>query len=110
MTTLLNVEITQSQTSLSVADLFDIGDGDTVWDAWLAAVNLLDMVERTHRVKYDFEGARKKIAEVCATADRHGIDKRKCGCGLSDAEHAMLKRKILKFYGLQVSNLKHFVY
>ena len=95
---------------MSVADLFDVGDGDTVWDAWLAAVNLLDMVERTHKVEYDFEGARKKIADVCAMADRHGIDRRKCGCGLSDAEHAILKRKILKFYRLQVSNLKHFVY
>lgn len=94
---------------MSIADVFDVDDGDTVWDAWLAAVNLLDMIERTQKVKYDFEDARERIAGVCAMADRHGIDKRKCGCGLSDAEHAILKRKILKFYRLQVSNLKHFV-
>lgn len=95
---------------MSVADLFDIDDESTVWDAWLAAVNLIDMVERTHKVEYDFEYARKRIADVSAIADRHGIDRRKCGCGMSDVEHAILKRKILKFYRLQVSNLKHFIY
>jgi hypothetical protein len=110
LTTPLNVEIAQPQGTLSVVDLFDVDEGDTVWDAWLAAVNLLDMVERTHKVEYDFEGARRKISDVCAMADRHGIDRRRCGCGLSDAEHSILKRKILKFYRLQVSNLKHFVY
>ncbi len=95
---------------MSVTDLFEVDDGDTVWDAWLTAVNLLDMVERTHGVEYNFEEARKRITDLCAIADRHGIDRRKCGCGLSDAEHSILKRKILKFYRLQVSNLKHFVY
>lgn len=95
---------------MSVTDLFDIDDGDTVCDAWLTVVNLLDMIERTHKVQYDFEGARERIAGVCAIADRHGIDMRKCGCGLSDSEHAILKRKIMKFYKLQVSNLKHFLY
>ncbi len=98
------------KSALSAADLFDIDDGDTVWDAWLAAVNLLDMIERAHKVQYDFEGARNRIANICAMADRHGIDKRKCGCGLSDQEHTVMKLKILKFYRLQLSNLKHFIY
>jgi hypothetical protein len=33
----------------------------------------------------------------------------KCGCGLSDAEHAILKRKVMTFFRLQVSNLKRFI-
>jgi hypothetical protein len=34
----------------------------------------------------------------------------KCLCGLSDGEHALLKRKMMRFFKLQVANLKHFVY
>ena len=81
-----------------------------MWDAWLMAVNLLDMLERT-KVKdlYDFAQARDKVAQVCAMAELHRIDKEKCGCGLSEAEHALLRRKILTFFKLQVSNLKHFL-
>ena len=97
---------------MSVADVFEVNDNDTVWNAWLTTVNLLDMLEYTHRVGeyYDFALARDKIAKVCATAEAHAIDKGACKCGLSGAEHALLKRKILTFFKLQVSNLKHFLY
>jgi hypothetical protein len=96
---------------MSAADLFEVSAGDTVWDAWLTTVNLLDMLERTQNVRdlYDFAQARDKIAQVCTIAELHKIDKEKCSCGLSEAEHALLRRKILTFFKLQVSNLKHFL-
>lgn len=96
---------------MSVADLFEVGDNDTVWDAWLTAVNLLDMLEHTHKVSqyYDFAQARDKIAKICIIAESHAIDKKVCMCGLSDAEHALLKRKIMTFFKMQISNLKHFL-
>jgi hypothetical protein len=96
---------------MSTSDLFEVGAGDTVWDAWLTTVNLLDMLERAQKVRdlYDFAQARNKIAQVCAMAELHSIDREKCSCGLSEAEHALLRRKILTFFKLQVSNLKHFL-
>ena len=96
---------------MSIADAFEVGDGDTVWDAWLMIVNLLDMLESTQKLVglYDFAQARDKVAQVCAIAERHAIDIKKCQCGLSDAEHAFLRRKVLTFFKLQVSNLKHFM-
>ncbi len=98
---------------MSVADLFEIGEGDTVWDAWLMTVNLLDMLEHTHRIGhyYDFAQARDKIAKLCAIAEAHSIDRStRCKCGLSDSEHTLLRRKMMMFFKLQVANLKHFVY
>lgn len=99
---------------MSVAELFEVNDGDTVWDAWLTAVNLLDMLEHTHRMgeHYDFGEARTKIAKIYSIAEQHSIDKIEiqCTCGLSDAEHGILKRKILTFFRLQVCNLKHFIH
>lgn len=92
-----------------------MGEGDAVSDAWLTTVNLLDMLEHTHRIDgslYDFAGARDKIARVYAVAEAHGMDGKgteKCACGLSDAEHAILKRKVLTFFKLQVSNLRRFI-
>jgi hypothetical protein len=71
------------------------------------------MLEHTHKVDqyYDLAQARYKIAKLCAIAEAHSIDKNiPCKCGLSDAEHALLRRKILTFFRLQVANLKHFVY
>jgi hypothetical protein len=90
-----------------VADLFEVSESDTVWDAWLTTVNLLDMLEHTHRVgqQYDFAQVRNKVAEA------HAMDKQAgCKCGLSDAEHTLLRRKVLTFFKLQVANMKHFVY
>lgn len=91
--------------------MFEIGDTDTVWDAWLMTVNLLDMLEGTQKVNelYDFAQARDKVAQVYSIAEKHRMDKEKCNCGLSDAEHALLRRKVMTFFKLQVSNLKHFV-
>ncbi|AIC14533.1 hypothetical protein [Nitrososphaera viennensis] len=98
---------------MSIADVFDVGEGDTVADAWLTTVNLLDMLEHAHGVEglYDFSQARDKIAKVYAVAEAHSMDSKnnKCACGLSDAEHAILKRKVLTFFRLQVSNLKRFI-
>jgi hypothetical protein len=97
---------------VSVSDLFEVSESDTVWDAWLTAVNLLDMLEHTHQVQpYDFCQARDKIAKIFKVAESHSIDKNACClCGLSEAEHALLKRKILTFFRMQVSNLKRFLY
>ena len=97
---------------MSAANLFEVNDGDTVWDAWLTTVNLLDMLEHIHRIGhyYDFAQARDKIAKIYQIAEIHVIDKNiNCTCGLSDAEHALLKRKILTFFKMQVSSLKHFL-
>lgn len=99
---------------MSVAELFEVSEDDTVWDAWLTTVNLLDMLEHTHRIGevYDFGQARNKIAKICNVAESHKLDKNgtACKCGLSAAEHAMLKRKILTFFSMQVSSLKHFIH
>jgi hypothetical protein len=97
---------------VSVVDLFEVGENDTVWDAWLTTVSLIDMLEHTHRIGqyYNFVQARDKIAKLCAIAEAHSIDKGACRCGLSDGEHALLRRKMMTFFKLQVANLKHFVY
>lgn len=96
---------------MSIADLFDVSESDSVWDAWLTTVNLLDMLEHAHRIDglYNFTDARDKIARVYAAAEAHRLDRGKCCCGLSDAEHAALKRKILTFFHLQISAMKHFI-
>jgi hypothetical protein len=97
-----------------VADLFDIDESDTVWDAWLNTVTLIDILERVEDIShyYDFQQARNKIGKIYILAERHAIDNenKKCSCGLSDGEHALLKRKMLRFFKLQVANLKHFIY
>ena len=96
---------------MSVADLFEVSESDTVWDAWLTTLNLIDMLEHTHRIEhYDFGQARDRISKLCAIAEAHSIDRGACKCGLSDGEHALLRRKLLTFFKLQVTNLKHFVY
>jgi len=96
---------------VSVADLFEVSESDTVWDAWLTTLNLIDMLEHSNRIEdYDFAQARDKIAKLCAIAEAHSMDRGACKCGLSDAEHALLRRKIMTFFILQVANLKHFVY
>ena len=96
---------------MSITDLFEVSESDSVWDAWLTTVNLLDMLEHTYRVEglYDFAGARDKIARVYAAAEALSMDRGKCACKLSDAEHAELKRKMLTFFRLQVSTMKHFI-
>lgn len=97
---------------MSASDLFEIGDNDTVWDAWLTTVNLLDMLERSQRLAglYDFARAREMISSIYRTAESHSIDRGACQCGLSEAEHALLKRKIMTFFKMQLANLKRFVY
>jgi hypothetical protein len=96
-----------------MAALFEVDYNDSVWDAWLTTVNLMDIVERSQQARqsYNFEESRHQIEKICQVAEEHRIDKneRECCCGLSSAEHLLLKRKILKFYMLQVSSLKHFL-
>jgi hypothetical protein len=103
-----------NQEPMPLADLFDISENDTVWDAWLNTVSLLDMLENIQQISqyYNFQQARNKIAKIYMLAESHAIDKKnmKCLCGLSDGEHALLKRKIMRFFKLQVTNLKHFIY
>jgi hypothetical protein len=98
-----------------MASLFEISDIDTIWDAWLTTVTLLDMLESTQQIchYYDFEQARSRIGKIYALAEAHAIDKSrtaKCSCSLSDGEHALLKRKMIRFFKLQVLNLKRFMY
>jgi hypothetical protein len=99
---------------VTLADLFDISESDTIWDAWLNTVTLLDMLENTQQISnyYNFQHARNKITKIYMLAESHAIDRKntKCLCGLSDGEHALLKRKIMRFFNLQVANLKHFIY
>lgn len=105
---------TVHQRILPVADLFDISESDTVWDAWLNTISLLDILENVEQIcqYYDFQQSRKKIAKIYELAESHAIDKtnNKCSCGLSDGEHALLKRKMMRLFKLQVTNLKHFIY
>jgi hypothetical protein len=102
------------QRTVPSADLFDISESDTVWDAWLNTVTLLDILENIQQISqyYDLQQARNKIAKIYMLAESHAIDKKnmQCFCGLSHGEHALLKRKIMRFFKLQVANLKHFVY
>jgi hypothetical protein len=96
---------------VSVTDLFEVSESDTVWDAWLTTLNLIDMLEHSHRIElYDFGQARDKITKLCVIAEAHSIDRGACKCGLSAGEHALLRRKMMTFFKLQVANLKHFIY
>lgn len=110
----LNIDASKVELDVSVEELFEVSDSDTVWEAWLTTINLVDMLEHMEGVgqQYDFAGTRNKIAKIYSVAESHAIDCSgcHCNCGLSEAEHALLKRKILTFFRLQVSNLKHFVY
>jgi hypothetical protein len=98
---------------MSVEELFEVADSDTVWEAWLTTVNLIDMLEHMDGIgeHYDFAESRNKVAKIYTIAEAHCIDKFEshCKCGLAAAEHALLKRKILTFFRLQVRNLKRFV-
>jgi hypothetical protein len=99
--------------AMSVEELFEVTETDSVWEAWLTTTNLVDMLEHAEGIGhlYDFVEARNKIARVYKIAEFHLIDQNQgqCNCGLSDAEHALLRRKILRFFSLQVCNLKHFL-
>lgn len=110
----LNTRRADCVLDMSVEDLFEVSDNDSVWEAWLTTSNLIDMLEHMEglNVCYDFAEARNKIAKIYSIAESHSIDQAetRCGCGLTDAEHALLKRKILTFFSLQVRNLKHFVH
>lgn len=97
---------------MSAADLYQVSDDDTVQDAWFVASSLLDMLEQTQKLNglYDFAQARDRMAQLRAVSESHKMDTgARCACGLSDAEHALLRRKILTFFKLQVANLKHFL-
>lgn len=102
------------QRGMPIADLFDISESDSVWDAWLNTVTLLDMLETIQQISqyYDFHQARYNIAKIYGLAGTHAIGKKdmKCLCGLSEGEHALLKRKMMRLFKLQVANLKHLVY
>ena len=71
---------------MPVADLFDINESDTVWDAWLNTVTLVDILENSEHISYyyDFHQARDKIAKIYVLAESHAIDTKdkKCACGL----------------------------
>ncbi|MFL6492099.1 MAG: hypothetical protein ACJ70O_03255 [Nitrososphaera sp.] len=99
---------------MPLPDLFDISESDTVWDAWLNTISLLDILENVVQISqyYDFQQARKKIEKIYQLAESHAIDKKNstCSCGLSDGEHALLRRKMMTFFKLQITNLKHFIY
>jgi hypothetical protein len=107
------INLTYSIKTVSFADIFEISESDTVWDAWLTAISLLDILECSQEIRhyYDFEQARNKIQKIYGLAEAHAIDKKntKCLCDLSDGEHALLKRKIMRFFKLQVVNLKRFI-
>lgn len=96
-----------------IAELFEVADTDTVQEAWLTTVNLLDLLEYSDELRrhFDFAEARSKIARIYSVAERHRIDRTDayCKCSLSGAEHAILKRKVLRFFRLQVGVLKHFL-
>lgn len=98
---------------MSIKDIFEIGESDSVWDAWFITITLLDILEQSQQIYhyYDLEQARNKIEKIQAISEAHAIDKSdtKCSCSLSDGEHALLKRKIIRFYKLQVVNLRHFI-
>jgi hypothetical protein len=99
---------------MSGGSLFEISDCETVWEAWFMTVTLLDILEHTQQIHhyYDFEQARRKIEKIYELGEAHAIDKSstKCSCKLSDDEHALLKRKMMRFFKLQLVNLKHFIH
>ena len=109
----LNIDWRDVAQVMSVEELFEVDESGTVWEAWLTTVNLVDMLEHMDDVgqHYDFAAARDRIAKIYSVAEFHSIDSPKtlCSCGLSDPEHALVKRKILTFFRLQVDNLKHFL-
>ena len=96
------------------AEFFEVSDNDTVGEAWLTTVNLLDILEHVHGMgkHYNFVQARTKVAKIYCLAESHHLDNSNapCLCGLSASEHALLRRKILSFFRLLVRNLKHFLH
>jgi hypothetical protein len=69
-------------------------------DAWLNTVTLLDILHNIRHISqcYDFQEVRNKITKFCVLAESQAIDKKnmKCLCGLSDGEHALLKRNMMR--------------
>ena len=50
---------------MSITDLFEVSESDTVWDVWLTTVNLIDMLGYAHRTEhYDFGQARERISKL----------------------------------------------
>jgi hypothetical protein len=84
---------------VSITNLFELTDSDTVWDAWLTTVILLDMLEQAQEIRryYDFDDdAPSRIGKIYSLAEAHAIDKRgcaKCSCYLPNGEHPVLKLK-----------------
>ena len=97
----------------SVGDFFAVDEQGSVRDAWLTATNLFDLAEQSQRIPpgvYDLADAREKASKILSASEAHKIDsKTDCGCGLTPAEHGLLKRKMLTFFRLQVDSLKHLV-
>jgi hypothetical protein len=59
------------QRGVPTADLFDISESESVWDAWLNTVTLLDMLENIQQISqyYDFQQARYNIAKIYVLAE-----------------------------------------
>jgi hypothetical protein len=93
---------------LSVDSIFDVNENDSVWDVWIRAVSLMSMLKYSQEFHETFfDKAKLSIYQVFEISEKHSIDKNiSCICGLSYAEHALLKRNILKFYKLQLERLK----
>jgi hypothetical protein len=94
---------------MSLSATFEITNELTVWDAWLVTISLLKILEKTRRKGQcdNFDENYKSIYRVYKIAEKHSVDQfRACLCGLSNAEHALLKRKIIRFYQAQVHFLK----
>ena len=97
---------------MSVEDLFEVTENDTVWDAWLTTVNLLVMLDHTNRIGqyYDFAQARHKIAKLCAMAEAHSIDRNvPCKCGLRQRA-CVAQAQDDNIFQAEVANLEHFVF
>ncbi|MDQ4073767.1 MAG: hypothetical protein M3162_05610 [Thermoproteota archaeon] len=91
-------------------EIFDISSLESVSEAWLSTVSLLTMVKYSNFGHcLDMVAIDENVHLAKMISDRHLLDFGNCNCGLSYAEHAYVKRTILKFFKTLSKNVFSFI-
>ena len=94
------------QISLFAYEIFDVSSLESVSEAWLSTVSLLTMAKYSSCGPcLDMVAIDENVHLAKSISDRHLLDFGNCNCGLSYAEHAYLKRTILKFFMILSKNV-----
>jgi hypothetical protein len=96
--------------SLFVNEIFDTSNLENVSEAWLSTVSLLTMVKYSKYAHLlDMVEISENVHLAKNISDCHLLDFGNCLCGLSCAEHAYLKRTILKFFKILSKNVFSYI-